>query len=203
MAGFTLTSKGGVFRELLFPSKISLPIQGVIQQNDPRLTDTFALWDTGASASVITKSLAKKIGLQPIAQSRVHHAGGVSMSNVYMVNIYFEPKIVVPNIRITECDDQPNFGMIIGMDIITIGDFAITNFNGTTKFSYRAPSEGYIDFVEDAKKKPVPTQSKPTPLRNDTVEIKHKQTGKIQKGKWKKVRAKCQPNGDWELVKVL
>jgi len=33
------------------------------------------------------------------------------------------------------------------MDIITQGDFAVTNHNGVTKFSFRTPSMEHIDFV--------------------------------------------------------
>lgn len=38
------------------------------------------------------------------------------------------------------------------MDIITRGDFAITNVNGKTTFSFRFPSIGTIDFVDEGQK---------------------------------------------------
>ncbi len=34
------------------------------------------------------------------------------------------------------------------MDIISQGDFAVTNHGGTTKFSFRIPSQKHIDFYE-------------------------------------------------------
>lgn len=37
--------------------------------------------------------------------------------------------------------------VLIGMDIITAGDLAITNHNGRTTFSFRVPSCEEIDFV--------------------------------------------------------
>ena len=36
--------------------------------------------------------------------------------------------------------------VLIGMDIITLGDFAITNQNHTTTFSFRMPSLHTIDY---------------------------------------------------------
>ena len=42
------------------------------------------------------------------------------------------------------------FDVLIGMDIITKGDFAITNPDGTTKFSFRIPSQADIDFVRES-----------------------------------------------------
>ena len=42
--------------------------------------------------------------------------------------------------------------MLIGMDIINLGDFAITNKNGNTKFTFEIPSSRDIDFVKENKK---------------------------------------------------
>ena len=39
--------------------------------------------------------------------------------------------------------------MPIGMDIISQGDFAVSNFNGTTVFTFRPPSKATIDFVKE------------------------------------------------------
>jgi uncharacterized protein YecA (UPF0149 family) len=41
--------------------------------------------------------------------------------------------------------------MLIGMDIIATGDFAITNNNNETVFSFRHPSNAIIDFVQEHK----------------------------------------------------
>jgi len=39
--------------------------------------------------------------------------------------------------------------MLIGMDIIGIGDFAVSNYNNKTIFSFRYPSKHKIDFVHE------------------------------------------------------
>jgi hypothetical protein len=39
--------------------------------------------------------------------------------------------------------------VLIGMDVITTGDLAITNHNGKTTFSFRVPACEEIDFVEE------------------------------------------------------
>ncbi|MCH8157850.1 MAG: SEC-C domain-containing protein [Nitrospinae bacterium] len=49
------------------------------------------------------------------------------------------------------------------MDIIASGDFAVTNKNGVTKFSYRSPSIIHIDFVEDSKKEMAVGRNDPCP----------------------------------------
>jgi SEC-C motif len=38
------------------------------------------------------------------------------------------------------------FDVLIGMDIISQGDFAVTNFGGNTRFSFRVPSLEELDF---------------------------------------------------------
>ena len=48
--------------------------------------------------------------------------------------------------------------MLIGMDVINAGDFAITNKDGKTVFSFRIPSMERIDFTQRRSgiQKPVP-----------------------------------------------
>jgi hypothetical protein len=67
--------------------------------------------------------------------------------NVYSVNLYLPNGIKVPDVNVAEgipfgCD------MLIGMDIIGLGDFAVSNYSGRTLFSFRMPSLTEIDFVK-------------------------------------------------------
>jgi hypothetical protein len=39
--------------------------------------------------------------------------------------------------------------VLIGMDIITMGDFVVSNKGGVTVMSFRVPSSGNWDFVEE------------------------------------------------------
>lgn len=41
--------------------------------------------------------------------------------------------------------------MLIGMDIINKGDFAVSNYQNKTVFSFRMPSESLMDFVTGIK----------------------------------------------------
>jgi uncharacterized protein YchJ len=56
-------------------------------------------------------------------------------------------KVIIPDIKVLSGDFQ-GYDIIIGMDIITLGDFALTNFEGKTKCSFRMPSMMEIDFVK-------------------------------------------------------
>lgn len=148
---FTTKSEGRI-REIITDIGVSLPfIEDDIPQSDNRILRTKALWDTGATNCVVTKQTAKELNLKPISVTKVSHADGISLANVYLVNIYLPNNLVVPSVRVTECaDNAGNFGVIIGMEVITMGDFAITNVETKTTVSFRIPSIKTIDYVQEA-----------------------------------------------------
>lgn len=112
-----------------------------------------ALWDTGATQSVITQSTAQNLGIVPTGRTSVIHAGGSSEQNTYIVNFFLPNKVMGYGVQVTECHDTVGgFGAIIGMDIITKGDFSITNNNGHTWVSFRFPSIKAVDYCVEADK---------------------------------------------------
>ncbi len=48
--------------------------------------------------------------------------------------------------NLTGCD------VLIGMDIINLGDFALTNLDDVTVLSFQMPSANHIDFVKSRRK---------------------------------------------------
>lgn len=110
-----------------------------------------ALWDTGATASVIGASTAQALGLIPSGVVNTRHAGGAAISNTYIVNIRLPNNVGFVGVRVSEFADEPTeFGAIIGMDIIASGDFAVTNVSQKTILSFRTPSIAMIDYVSEA-----------------------------------------------------
>jgi len=108
-----------------------------------------ALWDTGATGTCITQKVVDECGLLPVSRTKVHHADGETTSLVYLVSIFLPSNVVFPQTRVIKGKLPGNVDLLIGMDIIGSGDFAVTNFEGKTVFSYRAPSIECIDFVKD------------------------------------------------------
>lgn len=111
-----------------------------------------AIWDTGATNSVITKKVADDLNLKPIRMTQVHTAGGSIDCNVYSVNIRLPNNINITNVTVTEAS-LTGFDLLIGMDIIGIGDFAVSTHEGNTMVSYRIPSDGGVDFVAQLQAK--------------------------------------------------
>ena len=148
---FTARNTGRA-REIITDVHISEPIEGSVLHNDSRIHKTSALWDTGATGSVITVEMANQLGLKPISMTQVRHAGGVTLQNVYLVDIYLPNNLCVKAVKVTECPDTVgDFGVIVGMDIISFGDFSFTNVGGKSVFSFRMPSTEEIDYVKNAR----------------------------------------------------
>jgi hypothetical protein len=107
-----------------------------------------AIWDTRATDSVISQKVVDACGLKPIGMARVQTAGGITNCEVYLINLTLPNHVCFHTIQVTLADMGSEINLLIGMNIITRGDFAITNFSGRTCFSFRVPSMERIDFME-------------------------------------------------------
>lgn len=140
---------------------MSLPIPTAgLKTNDDRLVSSKALWDTGATNSSITSSFARKLNLSPISFTQCHHAQGVSTVPVYLLNIYLPNNVAIEALKVSEIADAEGFEVLIGMDVITLGDFSITNFLGKTCVSFRIPSIEEVDYVERHRTIDAPLESR-------------------------------------------
>lgn len=86
----------------------------------------------------------------PTGIAKVQHVDGSSTVHTYLVSIMLANRVGWRELRVTE---GKVFGgdVLIGMDIINQGDFAVTNNNGETVFSFRVPSGERIDFVRQLR----------------------------------------------------
>ena len=109
----------------------------------------YAIWDTGATSSVVTQKVVQKCGLKPTGMTKVCTASGEKITNTYLVNILLLNRVEVYQVKVTEGEISGQVDVLIGMDIINKGDFAVTNKNGKTVFSFRIPSVECIDFVKN------------------------------------------------------
>lgn len=99
-----------------------------------------ALWDTGAVFSVVSRRLVEKMGLVPIDRGFAYTVQGTYEPSVYLLDVLLPNKMLVKALRVSD-GDFDDFDVLIGMDIIKLGDLMITN-TPATKFVFRIPSEG-------------------------------------------------------------
>jgi predicted aspartyl protease len=110
-----------------------------------------ALWDTGAMGSVITPKILKALNLTPFNRILVYGVNNTSIADVVKISVGLPNKIFVDDINATVCDLTPGIDMLIGMDIIVSGDFAISNAGGQTLFTFAIPPfENKIDLYAKA-----------------------------------------------------
>jgi len=65
-----------------------------------------------------------------------------------MVNIGLANGVQFAIIKVSKANLGAANDVLIGMDVISQGDFSITNENGNTVFSFRVPSAHTVDFVK-------------------------------------------------------
>lgn len=147
---FTIRANG-ILPEIVSDIGVSVPfVEATVKSTDTRINKIKALWDTGATGCSITKEVAERLNLKPVSRAQVHHADGMTEVDVYLVNIFLPNNIIIPGIHAFECKSTAGkFDMIIGMNIITLGDFSITNFNRQTVVSFRVPSLQEVDYVKE------------------------------------------------------
>lgn len=109
-----------------------------------------AVWDTGATSSVITPEVVALCDLKPTGRVRVNSVFGVEETDTFLVSINLPSNYLASGVSVPLGRLGRGVDVLIGMDIISLGDFAITSRYGRTKFSFRCPSRADIDFVAEA-----------------------------------------------------
>lgn len=136
-------SYSGITRRIISDVVVSNPDNGT-------QVKVKALWDTGATNCVISEKCAKAANLVVVGSTMMNHAGGESQSNEYVANLTLPNNVTVAKVKVLGNDAIKDFDFIIGMDVITLGDFCLTNKDGKTVVSFRIPSLSVVDFVKDA-----------------------------------------------------
>lgn len=111
-----------------------------------------ALWDTGAQCSCISESIARRMNLLPTGMKTIKTPSGESIQSTYCVDLYLPNNVAIMCLPV--CDSKISsqfFDILIGMDVISKGDFSISNFNSKTYFSFRIPSIKHSDFVQELR----------------------------------------------------
>ncbi len=98
--------------------------------------------------STISQAVVDACGLIPTGIVRISHVQGTSDTPLYLVNIHLPNLVEFSSVRVS-LGELKEVDVLIGMDIISQGDFAITNQNGGTIFTFRYPSDCTINFCDD------------------------------------------------------
>lgn len=125
--------------------QVSLPWVREPGATGPPLLTVTAIWDTGASHTAFTSALIKKLRLIRTGGGFYHTSKGGRRTTHYGANIHLSQKLLFPSWPVMEANIH-GAEVLLGMDIIGKGDFAISNYPGMPIFSFRYPSQDRISF---------------------------------------------------------
>ena len=104
-------------------------------------------WDTGATGTCISKEVVSKLGLIPIGKVQVHTPSGIGTMSQYIIDLIMNNEVIFHNWVVMDSEiGKQGIDVLIGMDIISKGDFAISNYEGRPQFSFRIPSQEHIEY---------------------------------------------------------
>jgi len=100
-----------------------------------------AVWDTGATHSVITPDLAQRLKLFPIDTANILGVNNDTPepAPVSIIHIGLPNNVLIPARRVCVARIGGGANMLIGMDIISLGDFLVSNSGNKTSFSFVIP----------------------------------------------------------------
>lgn len=109
--------------------------------------DVTAQWDTGASCTAISHEVVKALQLIPQGKRTIKTPSSTKEVNTYLVDIVLPNNVRVHNVDVCDSDiGEQGIGMLIGMNIISLGDFAVSNYENKTNYSFRIPSQKAVDY---------------------------------------------------------
>lgn len=133
-----------VFISKNFSEKFNLKYKGIQYS---------AVWDTGATRTAIHPKIAKELKLIPIGKQIIHAAKSSYDSPVYLIDLGLPNGVLISDLQVTEAPNLLHCDVLIGMDVICLGDFCITNASGKTWISFRIPPDyKHINYVDEFKR---------------------------------------------------
>jgi len=123
------------------PCEIRTPVKIFSSRNSTEgiCLELEAIWDTGATNSVIAPEIAQQLCLDIVDNWNVSGINSEKASDVVVAAIILPNEMFLKDRRFSVCN-IPGADMLIGMDIISLGDFNISNARGKTHFSFVIPS---------------------------------------------------------------
>jgi predicted aspartyl protease len=150
----------GISRRLITPAMIEAA------KTKQKTIEIKALWDTGATCSLIRREVALQLNLQPISKTFISTPSDKNApSNVYLISLHLPNDTTFPNLQVAE-GELNGCDMLIGMDVICNGDFVVSNFGEKTTFTFRMPSLMKFDFSKESYLKPIRNEGEKV-SRND------------------------------------
>lgn len=113
----------------------------VVNMRGQKSEETVAMWDTGASVCGITHALYERLGFVPEYKMTARAFDGPKTVDVCMGALMIG-KIIMKQVRFMVYDKlDDDVDLVIGLDVILMGDFSLRKLPGSTEVSFSVPPE--------------------------------------------------------------
>jgi len=126
----------------LFATANILPLSSMDACLRKTLAEVKTLWDTGASLTFIKPKVRDQLKLCTFmndASATIAGVGGLFKADFTIVSIQLNAYFTIEYCPVYVLDFPVNSDMIIGMDILSMGDFLVSNAGKKTTFSFVMP----------------------------------------------------------------
>lgn len=135
---FTVKASGPML-SVRFTVGITPPVAGPKGVPDSEISSFMGVINTGQPTTQIGKHVIDQLGV-PMTVLRGYE--------VYLIDLYLPNRIRFSGVPTLMMDD-PKKDCVLGMDVLSCGDVAISNAERKTTFSFRVPPGRVVDFVEE------------------------------------------------------
>jgi predicted aspartyl protease len=126
--------------ELIYqPKSKELAIPVTLSGNGRKMVDCIGIIDTGATSTMISEQVAEELRLYPCGEISVSGVHGTNKSDLYFLDIVFGD-FVLSNHRVSGSTGDAGFDILIGMDILSMGEFEFVRFGGRQIFLFGIPA---------------------------------------------------------------
>ena len=99
-----------------------------------------AMWDTDSNATILSTKLVSELRPDHFGQGGMTGIGGQSEGDTYLMHVSLPTGDIITYQEVYEAN-LGDYDAIIGMDIITRGNFHLDCIKGETLFSFELPNE--------------------------------------------------------------
>lgn len=122
--------------------------EAIIHYNNKNMR-TVALWDTGAYRSHITEDVINAFDCEVIGDDTSYCHSGLYTATKHKIDIEFPIGYTIKNVTVASTANitykDYDIGLLIGMDIIRLGDFHFECSGENMVFTFRLPYDGNED----------------------------------------------------------
>jgi predicted aspartyl protease len=120
------------------PKQLLSDVEVISVDDSSRRSKYRGVWDTGATATMITPKIFNELNLAEVDTTTVYGVNSSKKVPIVLVDLVLPNRIKVNGVRATVSDIQ-GIDILIGMDLILLGDFSISTFEKKAVFTFAIP----------------------------------------------------------------